>query len=63
MKGSVFIFNCVKFLHYNCHTIILKRGESYIDSPDYIKTKQATINPINDDDEYFQYAATVTLNH
>ena len=33
------------------------------DSPDWIKTKTATINPINDDDKCFQYAATVTLNH
>ena len=25
--------------------------------------KKATINPVNDDDKYFQYLATVTLNH
>ena len=28
------------------------------------KTKQkATINPVNDDNQCFQYAATITLNH
>ena len=25
--------------------------------------KKPTINPLNDDDKYFQYAATVALNH
>ena len=39
------------------------RGGSYIDSPDWIKNKKTTINPINDNDKYFQYAATVALNH
>ena len=28
-----------------------------------IKNKKANINPINDDDECFQYSATVALNH
>ena len=34
----------------------------YIDSPNWIKTKKATINPKNEDDKCFQYAATVALN-
>ena len=40
-----------------------KRGGSYNDSPDWIKKKKATINPKNEDDKCFQYAATVALNH
>ena len=37
---------------------------SYIDSPDWIKNKNATINPINKkDDKCFQYTVTVALNH
>ena len=41
-----------------------KRGGSYIDSPDWIKCKKATINPINkNDNKRFQYAVTFTLNH
>ena len=35
---------------------------SYIDSLAWMKNK-ATVNPINDDDRCFQYAATVALNH
>ena len=35
----------------------------HIDSLDWIKNKNAAINPINYDDKCFQYAATVALNH
>ena len=35
---------------------------SYIDSPDRIKTRKATINSVKDDDKSFQYTATVVLN-
>ena len=39
-------------------------GGSYIDSPDWIKNKNATINPSNKkDNKCFQYAVTVALNH
>ena len=63
MRGSDFIFDCVNLFHYKCHKINLKRGGSYIDSSDWIKNKYPNINPINDDDNGFQYAATVALNH
>ena len=44
--------------------ISLNRGGSYIDSPEWIKNKKATINPKNKkDDKCFQYALTVALNH
>ena len=32
-----------------------KRGGSYIDTPDWIKKKKATINLKNADDKCFQY--------
>ena len=38
-------------------------GGSYIDSPDWIKNKKATINFINYNDKSFQLARTVALNH
>ena len=41
----------------------MKRGGSYIDSPEWLKNKKATINPKNNDDNCFQYALTVALNH
>ena len=46
-RGIDFIFDYVHFLHYKCHKINFKRTGSYIDSPDWIKSKKATINPIN----------------
>ena len=41
----------------------MKRGGSYIDSPEWLKDKKATINPKNNDDNCFQYRLTVALNH
>ena len=64
MKRSEFVFDYVHLLYYNCHKINLNRGGSYIDSPDWIKNKKATINPINKkDNKCFQYTVTVALNH
>ena len=51
MKGSQFVFDYVHLLHYKCHKINLDHGGSYIDSPDWIKNKKATINPINKKDK------------
>ena len=63
MKGSNFVFESVDLLYYKLHKISLNRGGSYIDSPDWIKNKKATINPQNKDNECFKYAITAALNH
>ena len=62
MKGSEFVFDNADSLYYKFHKISLNRGGSYIDSPEWLKNKKATINPKNNDDKYFQYALTVALN-
>ena len=63
MKGSEFVFNYVYLLYYKCHKINPNRGESS-GSPDGIKNKKATTNPINKKyNKCFQYAVTVALNH
>ena len=47
-----------EFVFYYVHLL------SDIDSPDWIKNKKATINPINKkDNKCFQYAITVSLNY
>ena len=61
MRGSDFIFDSVQLKYYKCHRLNFKRDGSYIDSPDWIKNKKATVNPKNEDDNRFQYAATVSL--
>ena len=53
----VFIYCIINVINSNC-------GGSYTDSPDWIKNKKATINPINKkDNKCFQYLVTVALNH
>ena len=47
MKGSDFVFDYVYLLYYKCHKINLKGIGSYINSPDWIRHKKATIIPIN----------------
>ena len=59
MRGSDFIFDSVQLMYYKCHKVNFRRGDSYIDSPDWIKKKKATINPQNTDNTCFQYATTV----
>ena len=61
MKGSQLIFDNVDVLYYNLNEISLNRGGSYINSPEWLKNKKATINPRNNDDKFFQYAITVAL--
>ena len=40
------------------------RSGSYIDSPDLMKNKNATVNSINKkDNKCFKFAATVALNY
>ena len=40
MRGSAFVFDYVQLLYYKCRRINFNRGESYIDSADWIKTKK-----------------------
>ena len=63
MKGNEFVFDSVDLLHYKLYKISLNRGGSYIDSPEWLKKKKATVNPKNKDDKCFQYALTVALNY
>ena len=62
-KGSDFVFESVDLLSYSFHKISLKRGKSYIKSPEWVINKRATINPKNKDNKCFQYSITVALNH
>ena len=64
MRASSFVLEGIKLLSYRLHKISLNRGGSYIDSPDWIKNKKATINPKKKgDNEWFKYAIVVALNY
>ena len=63
MKGCGFISDYVHLLYYKCHKTNPNRGGLCTDSPDSIKSKKATINPINKkDNKCIQYAITVKLS-
>ena len=53
----------MNLLHYKSREINLNCGGSYIDSPDWMKNKNAPINRFNHDQKCFQYVPTVPLNH
>ena len=50
MKCVEFAFGHVHLLYDKCHKINPNHGESYLDSPDWIKSKKAAINSINKKD-------------
>ena len=63
MKGSDFVRDNVDLLYHHLHKTRLKRGGSYIKSPEWFRNKRATINLKNNDDNCFQYAITVALDY
>ena len=63
MQGSSFVLAYVNILDIKFNQIDLIRGSSYIQSPKWVSNKKATINPKNNDNNCFQYAITVALNH
>ena len=56
------VVDSVDLLYYKCHKISLNCDGSYIDSFKRLKTKKATINPKNNNDNCFQYSLTAALN-
>ena len=62
-EGSDFVFESVDLLHCSLHKISLNRGGSYIDSPDWIKHKKATMNPKSKDNKCLRDSIIAALNH
>ena len=63
-EGSNFVFENVESLKYCIHKTSLKRGSSYIKSPEWLANKKAIINPKNTKCECcFAYSIIVALNH
>ena len=50
IKGSDFVFESVELIDYRLHRVCLKRGGSYIKSPEWLKNKKVVINPKNKND-------------
>ena len=64
IKGRDFVFESVYLMDYKLHRVRLKRGGSYIKSPEWLENKKAIRNPKNEnDDECFQWSTICTLNY
>ena len=50
-------------MHYHLHKTSLRRGGSYIGSPEWLKNKRVTINIKNNDDNCFQHAIIAALDY
>ena len=64
MIESNLYFDSVDLLYYHQQkTGLSRKGSSYIDFPEWLKIKKATIIPKHDDDRYFQYVLTISLSY
>ena len=62
--SSSFVFESVKECNIHFQKIDLRRGASYIESPDWLKNKKFTINAKNENSIYcFMHVITVALYH
>ena len=61
-NGSNFVLESVDLLSYHIHKTRLKRGNSYIKSPEWVANKKATINPKNEDDKCFKLLHYIKTN-
>ena len=53
----------IMHLYINVHRLVLTRGSSYIELPEWLKSKKAVINPQNkDDEECFKWAVIGALH-
>ena len=63
-ESSSFSYESVEELNIHFNKIDLKRGASFIETPKWLKSKKATINPKNAHDVYcFIHAITIALYH
>ena len=63
-RGSGFTHESVGLLYYHFQRIDIRRGGSYMVSPDWISSKKATINPKNEkDNECFKWSIIAGLNY
>ena len=64
IKGSNFVFESADIMDYKLHRVHLRRGGSYIKSPEWLANKKGTINPKNkDDDECLRWSTIYALNY
>ena len=61
---SSYVFDSVEGISIHFHKIDLRRGSSYIPTPEWLENKKAAINPKNMKANYcFAYAVTIAIFH
>ena len=60
---SGFTLDKIMHLYLNFHKLVLTRGSSYTELPEWIKSKKAVINPQKEDEECFKSAVIEALHH
>ena len=61
---SRYVYESIEGLDIHFHKIDLRRGSSYIPSPQWLKAKKAVVNPKNKKDNCcFAYATTIAIYH
>ena len=63
MPESGFPLDKTMYLYINFHRLVLTRGSSYIEFPEWIKIKKAVINPQKKDEECFKWVVIAALHH
>ena len=63
ISRSEFIFESVELMDYKLHRVRLRRGGSYIKSPEWLANKRATINPKNENDDECLRWSTISAVH
>ena len=64
IKGSNFVFESVDTMDYKLHRVRLRRGGSYVKSPEWLANKKATINPKKENvDECLRWSTICALNY
>ena len=64
ISGSQFNYESVELMDYKLHRVSLKRGGSYIKSPEWLLHKGATVTPKNkNDNECLWWSTIFALNY
>ena len=64
INGSEFVFESVQLRDFKLHRVRLKRGGSYMKSPEWLENKKAIINPKNkNDNECLWWSTICALNY
>ena len=64
IEASDYVFIRVVEMTYHCYRVDLNRGASYIELPEWIRSKKCCINPRNKgDSECFKWAVVAAVHH